>query len=263
MMNINKGFQEIEFKNVGRMDQYEVDLFKIGERPFDIFTSPTSQSFAEEQLTHIKNQVTKYLQENGFKSFRDKFKVVNGKIERCEDIDLEAKTLHEAIQDRDGTTGQSGIYLAAFVEYWCWRLESEWKKKPWENLNAVGWILDHVMMVQHYFFNLVLYEHQSVVSSGRKALQSCNQKAKKPRNGGRSAHIEKIKEVMRPYKKEEIPFKTFLTNAESRSFENLTITNNGKKYQVSHEDVDGPPVLATEETIRGWYSACFKKKSQK
>lgn len=256
-MDTNKDFREIKFKNVGRLGQYEVDLFKIGERPFDIEAPVPSHSYTEEQLGYIHRTVTNYLQEKGFENPRGKFQLINGNIVRCEDTKLHSMTLHQAIEKRDANTGgQSGIYLAAYAEYWCWRLRLEWDGKFWEKPNSFGWILDHAMLVQDYFFKLFLYEHQSVVSSGRIAIKNCNEKAKKPRPGGRSAHIAMIKELLRPYKKDEIPFKTLLNNLENGAVKDLILTKNGEKYQVFHDDADGPSLSVTAGTIRDWYSSC-------
>ncbi len=56
---MNNPDRKIFFRNVGKMDQYEVDLFSIAERPFNIEPClNASQSYAEEQLTHYKEQVT-------------------------------------------------------------------------------------------------------------------------------------------------------------------------------------------------------------
>lgn len=111
---------------------------------------------------------------------------------------------------------------------------------------------------------LLAIEHhrklESFTNRGFKHLKLNRSKARKKRTRGKPAHIEKIKEIMKPFKNAQHSFKEFLSSALNSSFSDLEITpNNDKTYNVRHEDFEHPLNIVKEKTILSWYTSCNKQ----
>lgn len=161
---------KVIFKNVGRRSQHKVTLFEICQKKIDISDSDSStQSYAEQMLTHYENEAKDYLKAKGFEDTTGLFQVTkSGEVKRyivgMENV-LDALPLVAAIEERDRNKGgQTGDFLAASIDYYCQMIQNTW---PPTHTDCSA-VLDYVVLIQNYHFQLYLLENiQSRYSAGK------------------------------------------------------------------------------------------------
>ena len=173
--------KKVKFKNKGRNNQHEITLFEVNTcdvKMSDILADCTNdmnaQTYAEKALTHYWEQSKEYLKAYGFEEPEGYFKLINGEILKSETLWM---PLWAVIEERNNSLGgQRGDYLAAIIEHKSRTLLGNWPPNP-NNYSAV---LDNVMQIQEFFFQLFLLEKvHAQYSAGNSRIENAQEEKNK------------------------------------------------------------------------------------
>ncbi|MHB1221273.1 MAG: hypothetical protein ACYC0J_04695 [Gammaproteobacteria bacterium] len=216
-----KEIREVKFANIGCKKQHKVELIKIADRDFDLQDfAESSQSPAEELLTHYQASAITYLKNKGFEEISGVFRYQDGRIIKIDDH--LGMPLFAVIQERDKNE-QTSEYIAAKITFLCERLILKW---PPEH-SYCSEALNQAMLIQNLFFQFYLLENVHPQYSAGKA-----------RAGNRS----------NPYKNEaEKTYKHYrLTGLKKSECYRKTAKKLKKLY---------PDSAPTEATIKFWFKS--------